>query len=121
MSEEATTTANAGDSPNQSEAQGQTFSQEDVDRIVNERLARERKKFEGFDDIKAKAEKFDAVTSERDALAATSGASRRRAGPITSFSSTSPRASTHRQAAPPSSSRTASCSAVRRQDCVKPW
>lgn len=69
MSEEATTTANAGDSPTQPEAQGQSFSQEDVDRIVNDRLARERKKFEGFDDIKAKAEKFDAVASERDALA----------------------------------------------------
>lgn len=69
MSEETTTTANAGDSPNQAVAQGQSFSQEDVDRIVNDRLARERKKFEGFDDIKAKAEKFDAVASERDALA----------------------------------------------------
>lgn len=66
------TTANAGDSTQQVEHQApdQTFSQEDVDRIVNDRLARERKKFEGYDDFKAKAEKFDDVTSERDSLAA---------------------------------------------------
>lgn len=35
-------------------------SQDDLDKIVNDRLARERKKFEGHDDFKAKAEKWDA-------------------------------------------------------------
>ena len=69
MSEETTTTANAGDSPEQTEAPAQSFSQEDVDRIVNERLARERKKYEGFDDLKTKAEQFDALATERDELA----------------------------------------------------
>ncbi|MEF2979096.1 hypothetical protein [Subtercola sp. YIM 133946] len=34
------------------------FSQADVDRITGERLAREQKKYEGFDDFKAKAEKW---------------------------------------------------------------
>ena len=35
-------------------------SQEALDKIVNERLARERKKFDGFDDFKEKAAKWDA-------------------------------------------------------------
>lgn len=35
-------------------------SQEALDKIVNDRLARERKRFDGFDDFKAKAEKWDA-------------------------------------------------------------
>jgi hypothetical protein len=35
-----------------------------VNRIVAERLARESKKFEGFDDLKAKAEKYDAIAAE---------------------------------------------------------
>ena len=69
MSEETTTTANAGDSPTPTETPASTFSQEDVDRIVNDRLARERKKYEGFDDLKAKAEQFETAASERDALA----------------------------------------------------
>lgn len=34
-------------------------SQEDLDRILKERLARERKKYEGFDELKAKADKYD--------------------------------------------------------------
>lgn len=69
MSEETTTTANAGDSPTPTETPASTFSQEDVDRIVNDRLARERKKYEGFDDLKAKAEQFETAASERDTLA----------------------------------------------------
>lgn len=36
-----------------------TLSQADVDRIVNERLARERSKFADYNDLKAKAAKFD--------------------------------------------------------------
>lgn len=34
-------------------------SQEELDSIVESRLARERKRYEGFDEYKAKAEKFD--------------------------------------------------------------
>lgn len=36
-------------------------SQEELDTIIKSRLARERAKFEGFDDYKAKAEKYDEV------------------------------------------------------------
>lgn len=37
-----------------------TYTQNEVNSIVQERLARERAKYEGFEDLKAKAEKFDA-------------------------------------------------------------
>lgn len=43
-------------------------SQEELDRIIGERVARERKKYEGFDELKAKAEQFDSVLSEKSAL-----------------------------------------------------
>ena len=36
-------------------------SQEDLDRIIGERLARERSKFADYTDLKAKAEQFDAL------------------------------------------------------------
>ena len=36
-------------------------TQADLDRIITDRLARATAKFEGFDDFKAKAEKFDAI------------------------------------------------------------
>jgi hypothetical protein len=38
---------------------GKTFTQEELDRIVGDRLARERQKYDGFDDLKAKADRFD--------------------------------------------------------------
>lgn len=66
---------------------GRTFSQADLDKIVQDRLARERQKYDGFDDLKKKAEEFDklqeaqktelqkaqdrAAQLERDAAAAT--------------------------------------------------
>lgn len=37
----------------------QGFTQADVDRIVADRLARERAKYAGFDDLRAKADQFD--------------------------------------------------------------
>lgn len=39
-------------------------SQEELDRIIGERLARERAKYAGFDDIKAKAEQYDALEEQ---------------------------------------------------------
>jgi hypothetical protein len=36
-----------------------TFSQVELDKIVQDRLARERAKYEGFDALKAKADEFD--------------------------------------------------------------
>ncbi|AVR77123.1 scaffolding protein [Mycobacterium phage Leston] len=38
-----------------------TFTQAELDRIINDRLDRERAKYAGFDDLKAKAEQFDAI------------------------------------------------------------
>lgn len=39
-------------------------SQEDLDRIIGERLARERSKFADYTDLKAKAEQFDALEEQ---------------------------------------------------------
>lgn len=40
-------------------ADDKTFTQADVDRLLADRLARERKKFAGYDDLKKKATEFD--------------------------------------------------------------
>lgn len=63
---ETTDTANAGDTTDTSTA---TFTQDDVNRIVQERLVREREKFQGFDDYKAAAERLEAVEAEKAQLA----------------------------------------------------
>lgn len=42
-------------------AEDKTLSQADVDRIVSERLARERQKFADYDDLKTKAAEFDKI------------------------------------------------------------
>lgn len=47
------------DKPSDKGAYTPPKSQDEFDRIIQERLARESKKFEGFDDYRAKAEKFD--------------------------------------------------------------
>jgi len=38
-----------------------TFTQDDVNRIVSERLAKERSKYEGYDEYKSKAAELDAL------------------------------------------------------------
>ncbi|MCT1607163.1 hypothetical protein M3B43_07450 [Nesterenkonia massiliensis] len=43
-------------------------SQEDLDRIIQARLERERKKFEGFDEFKAKAAKADEISAKNAEL-----------------------------------------------------
>lgn len=45
--------------------QAQTFTQEHVDRIVKERLARERAKYGDYDDLKQKAEEYDKLQDEQ--------------------------------------------------------
>lgn len=40
---------------------GQTFTQADIDRIVGERLAREREKYKDYEDLKKKAAEFDKI------------------------------------------------------------
>ena len=58
---------------------GRTFTQADLDRVVQDRLAREQQKFQDYDDLKAKAERLaeiesaqqtdlERVTVERDEL-----------------------------------------------------
>lgn len=42
-----------------------TFTQADLDRIVQDRLARQAKQFEGFDDLRAKAEEFDKLQEQQ--------------------------------------------------------
>jgi len=42
-----------------------TFTQDDLDRVVAERLSRERAKFADYEDIKAKAAKFDQLEAEK--------------------------------------------------------
>lgn len=52
--------------------EGKTFTQADIDRIVADRLSREKNKYSDYEDLKAKAEKFDqaeaANKSEADKL-----------------------------------------------------
>ena len=60
MSDTTIDTANAGNADQQtSEQTGFTpiTSQDELDRIIQPRIARERSKFEGFDDFKAAAER----------------------------------------------------------------
>ncbi|MBQ1573059.1 MAG: DUF4355 domain-containing protein [Clostridiales bacterium] len=46
---------------NQETTAEKTFTQAELDAIVSDRLKRERSKYEGFDELKAKADKFDAL------------------------------------------------------------
>lgn len=50
------------------ETQQKTFTQEDVDRIVGERIKREREKYADYDDLKAKANANDETKSELEQL-----------------------------------------------------
>lgn len=43
------------------ETENKTFTQEEVDRIIGERLGREKAKFADYDDLKEKAAKFDEI------------------------------------------------------------
>lgn len=53
-------TGNAGAGTTPPAQQGdKTFTQADIDRVVTERLARERQRFADYDDLKNKASKFD--------------------------------------------------------------
>lgn len=74
MSEEGTSTAGESQTGATSAqaASGKTFSQDDLERIVQQRLGREREKFSDYDDLKAKAARADeleqANQSEADKL-----------------------------------------------------
>lgn len=45
----------------QAEPQGKTFTQAELEQKIGERLARERQKYEGYDDLKAKAAELDEI------------------------------------------------------------
>ena len=62
-------TAEAGEQqPNQEHAES-TFSQEDVNRIVQERLQREREKYADYDELKTAAERAQELEAEKTTLA----------------------------------------------------
>jgi len=44
---------------------GKTFTQDELDRIVGERVGRERTKFADYDDLKTKASEFDKMAEAR--------------------------------------------------------
>jgi len=71
MSETTETTAPAGEATEHQPTEGfrPPASQEELDRIINTAVARTHKKYEGFDDLKAKADLLDAVKAEKEALA----------------------------------------------------
>ena len=59
MADENSKTVNQDEST--AEKQDRTFTQAEMDAIIGERLSRERAKFADYDDLKAKASKFDAT------------------------------------------------------------
>ena len=62
-------TAEAGEQqPNQEQPES-TFSQEDVNRIVQERLQREREKYSDYDELKTAAERAQELEAEKTTLA----------------------------------------------------
>jgi hypothetical protein len=71
MSDNTPTAPNAGDTPtdqsgtapaSQPSGFAPIASQDELDRIVEARLARERRKYDGFDELKEKASKFDEIS-----------------------------------------------------------
>lgn len=69
---ENTNTAGAGENTAGGDGFKPITSQEDLDKLIGSRVARERAKYEGFDELKAKAEQFDKLQdtskSETDRL-----------------------------------------------------
>jgi regulator of protease activity HflC (stomatin/prohibitin superfamily) len=51
------------------EGQGKTFTQAELDRIVAERLGRERQKYEGYEDLKAKAQRLEELEAQNQSEA----------------------------------------------------
>jgi hypothetical protein len=58
------TTAPAEGTPTPAPPEGKTFTQADLDRIVEDRLGRERKKYEGFEELKARAARADELEAQ---------------------------------------------------------
>ena len=62
-------TAEAGEQQSNQEQPDSTFSQEDVNRIVQERLQREREKYSDYDELKSAAERAQELETEKQTLA----------------------------------------------------
>lgn len=63
-------TAEAGEQqPTNEQEQAQSFSQDDVNRIVQERLQREREKYSDYDELKSAAERAQELETEKQTLA----------------------------------------------------
>lgn len=55
---------NKPDQDVQREVSSKTFTQEQLDAIISQRLSKERERFAGFDELKSKAGKFDELQEE---------------------------------------------------------
>ncbi len=65
--------------PNDDTSTGRTFTQADVDRIVADRLARERARYADYDDLKARAAEADKNKSQLDKIVEKLDAAEKRA------------------------------------------
>ena len=63
-------TAEAGEQQPAQEQESQSFSQDDVNRIVQERLQREREKYADYDDLKTAAERAQELEAQTQELTA---------------------------------------------------
>lgn len=64
MSENTTTDESQSEQPKTPAEDEQKFTQSEVNQIVKERIARERAKYQGFDELKEKAAKTDELQSQ---------------------------------------------------------
>ena len=62
-------TAEAGEQQSNQEQPDSTFSQEDVNRIVQERLQKKKKKYSDYDELKSAAERAQELETEKQTLA----------------------------------------------------
>lgn len=63
--DQATAHTDSQDTGGASAQADRVFTQDQVDRIVQERLARQKAQFAGFDELKQKAEQFDKLEADR--------------------------------------------------------
>jgi hypothetical protein len=55
----------AGDQDTDKKDSGKTFTQTELEKLIADRVARERKKYVGYDDLKKKASKFDELEASK--------------------------------------------------------
>ena len=60
------TTQQANTQPEDNGPAGKLFTQEEVNTIIRDRIARERAKYTGYDDLKAKASQADSLQAQLD-------------------------------------------------------